>query len=338
MQLARAFAQYIVCTDRHDGDSCGCCENCRQISGMNHPDIHYIYPTVKPKGAKTVVSTDWLPEWKRMLTDYPWMQPESWQELMQAGNSQPAIPVSESEELMRAAALSSYTSDYKIFIIWQPEKMNPETANKMLKLLEEPFPDTIFLMVSNHADRLLPTIHSRLQRVEVKRLGDAEVMELLESEGLDHDSALHLARLAQGRPGLAESLSSTGSEQKVFCVLFREAMRSAYAMRAAELKRLSEQFAEMGREKCMRLYDYFGQQTRENFIYNLRCPSLNNMSDEEQQFSSRFAPFIHSGNVENIARACSEARRNIQQNANSKITGFNFLLILMRELRRPKQA
>lgn len=336
MQLARAFAQYIACTDRNDGDSCGHCENCRQISGMNHPDIHYIYPTVKPKGAKSVVSTDWLPEWKRMIRENIWMQPEYWQELMQAGNSQPSIPVSESEELTRIASLSSYSSDYKIFIIWQPEKMNIETANKMLKLLEEPFPDTIFIMVSNHAEMLLPTIYSRMQRIEMKRLSDTEVMELLEGEGFDHDSALHLARLSQGRPGVAESLSGAGSEQKEFSALFRDVMRSAYAMRAVELKRLSELIADMGREKCIRLYGYFGQQTRENFIYNLNCPALNVMSSEEQQFSSRFAPFIHSGNVENIARACEEAQRNIRQNANSKITGFNFLLTLMRELRRPK--
>lgn len=337
MLLARALASYIVCTDKHDGDSCGRCSNCIQMKRLNHPDIHYIYPTVKPKGAKSVVSTDWLEQWRKMLNEYPWMQPETWQDLMSAGNSQSLIPVSESEQLTHAASLSAYVADYKIFIIWQPEKMNIETANKILKLLEEPFEDTIFIFVSNEAGRLLPTIYSRLQRIEVKRLSDGELTELLESEGYDPSTAVHLARLSQGRPGVAESLSSVGSESREFNELFRGSMRAAYARKPWELKIISEKIAEMGREKSMRLYDYFSSQIRENFIYNLQTPELVMMTPEELQFSTKFAPFIHSGNVEQLSELCTRTKRSISQNANNRIIGFDFMLQLMVLLRKKRQ-
>lgn len=338
MQLARAFAQYVCCSRRHDGDSCGVCPDCIQNRSLNHPDIHYVFPTVKPKGAKSVVSTDWMDAWRKMLADHPWMQPEAWQNLMNAGNSQAVIPVSESEEIAHVASLSSYSSDYKIFIVWLPEKMNAETANKLLKLLEEPYPDTIFIFVSNAADRLLPTIYSRLQRLEVKRLSDADLERWLLGRGYDESAARHLTRLAQGRPGVAEGLASISSESKEFSALFRDSMRNAYALRPGELKRLAETFSEMGREKCIRLFDYFAAQTRENFIYNIHNPDLLCMTPEEMDFSRRFAPFIHAGNVEGIADAFNKAKSGIAQNANSKLICFNTLLKLMIELRRPRPA
>ncbi|MCM1474680.1 MAG: DNA polymerase III subunit delta' [Muribaculaceae bacterium] len=335
MQLARAFAQYINCTSLVGGDSCGVCPACRQSMEMNHPDLHYVYPTVKPKGAKMVLSSDWAAEWRTMLHDHPWMEPEAWQEAMHGGNTVAIIPVAESEEIARIASLSSYASDFKIFIIWQAEKMNESAANKLLKLLEEPFADTLFILVSNHPDQLLPTIYSRLQRLEVGRLSDSEIASRLVADGVSPEDATLIARRAQGSPGRAFQLVSVSSENEEFSGYFREIMRNAYAMKGQELKLQSETFAGMGREKGMRLLGYIASQIRENFIYNLRTPGLNVMSRSEEEFSRRFSPFIHVGNVETMIAEVDTASRALSQNANAKITWFDFLLRMMRALRIP---
>ncbi|MCM1153383.1 MAG: DNA polymerase III subunit delta' [Muribaculum sp.] len=336
MQLARVFAQYINCPNRSNGEPCGTCPSCQQIQTLNHPDLHYIYPTVKPKGERTVISSDWINQWKKMLTEFPWMPQERWLELMDAGSKQPIINVLDSLEITRISQLSSYSSDYKIFIIWQPEKMNAECANKLLKLLEEPLPDTLFILVSNEPDKLLPTIFSRLQRIAVTRLSDHDVYYYLRQNGIDEESASRIASIAKGCPGIADALTRTDSERTEFAAYFRDAMRNAYAMKAADLKRMADTLGALGREKSVRLLEYFAAQIRENFIYNLRVPSLSNLTAEESQFSSRFSPFIHAGNVEKMASAIDATATSISRNANIKLAWFDFFLHLLQYLRIPK--
>ncbi|MDE6578392.1 MAG: hypothetical protein K2K58_09525 [Muribaculaceae bacterium] len=148
MRLARALAQYIHCHNRKDGDACGKCPSCLQHQKFNNPDLHFAFPIIKRKDLKNPVSNDFFQLWKEMLNDWSYMPPEKWNEIIQAANSQPAIFVSESEEIIAKASLSAYQENYKIFIIWLPEKLRPEAANKLLKVIEEPFEDTVFILVS----------------------------------------------------------------------------------------------------------------------------------------------------------------------------------------------
>lgn len=329
MLLARAFAQYICCEHPVNGDSCGTCPSCLQTAALNNPDIHYIFPFARRKSDKKESCGDFSEEWREMLTKYPYMQPEKWIETSNAGNSQPVIYVTESEDITRVASMSALQADYKIFVIWQPEKLNADAANKLLKVIEEPFEDTIFLLVSNRPDLILPTIFSRCQRIATRRLSDAEMLEWLAARGLTGSEAITIARIAEGSPAQAELLTDAAGESNEFGEYFRAAMRNAYAAKVDALKSAADKFAGLGREKAMRLCDYFSRQVRENFIRNLQTPELNVMTDDEAAFSSRFAPFIHSGNVERILSDIDRVRVDISRNANGKIVWFDFLLHLM---------
>ena len=138
MMRARSLVQYIYCSDRRDGESCGKCPACLQTAALNNPDIHWVFPVVKPKGKTKAVSTDFYPEWKTMLEKHPYMELEKWNELIEAGNSRPMIYIDEANEISQSAPLSSLTYRYKTYVIWLPETMNLQTANKLLKLIEEP--------------------------------------------------------------------------------------------------------------------------------------------------------------------------------------------------------
>ncbi|MDE6227317.1 MAG: AAA family ATPase [Muribaculaceae bacterium] len=333
MRLARALAQYIHCHNRKNGDSCGVCPSCLQHQNFNNPDLHFSYPILK-KDFKNPLSTDFIDQWKEMLTDWSYMPPEKWNEIIQAGNSQPTIYVGESEDIIAKAALSAFQENYKIFIIWQPEKLRPETANKLLKVIEEPFEDTIFILVSNDDSKLLPTIFSRTQRFNLHPLSEEEIENYLRRKlYVAEEMAESAARLAEGSMGKAEEIACHPEELMEFSSLFKETMRMAYALKADRLKQLSEDMAAMGREKLQRFLAYCGRMVRENFIYNMSVPALSLMTPDEEEFSRRFSPFIHAGNVEMLTKEIGRAQRDIERNANAKIVMFDLLLLLSQGVR-----
>lgn len=335
MRLARAFAQYIHCRHHIHGDSCGVCPSCIQHQKFNNPDLHFIYPVVKKDGA--TVSTDLIKNWKEMLTDWSYMPPEKWNEIINAGNSQPAIYVNESEVIITRASLSTYQENYKIFLIWLPEKMRPEAANKLLKIIEEPFEDTVFILVSNDSSKLLPTIYSRTQRFNLKPLSQEEIRHhLSENCRTDNLIAADAARIAEGSLAKAEEMACRPEEMTEFSSIFKDIMRTGYVLNAPRLKIISETCAAMGREKLLRFLSYCARMIRENFINNLCVPPLNLMTYDEELFSNRFAPFIHSANVEGLAAEVSRASGDIERNANAKIVMFDLMLLLSQWIRTPK--
>ena len=336
-RLARAFAQYVHCRHRHDGDSCGVWPSCLQHQKHNNPDLHFIYPVVKRDGAQ--VSTDFIDQWKTMLSEWSYMPPEKWNEIIQAGNSQPAIFVNESEDIISRVSLSAYQENYKIFLIWLPEKLRPEAANKLLKVIEEPFEDTLFILVSNDDSRLLPTIFSRTQRFNMRPLADSDISDhLMLNRGIDPAIAEAAARIAEGSMGKAEQLACHPDEIMEFSALFKETMRMAYALKARELRIISESCASMGREKLIRFLSYCSRMIRENFIYNMKMPQISLMTPDEESFSIRFSPFIHEGNVEGLDSEIARASADIERNANAKIVMFDLLLLLSQWVRMPKPA
>ncbi|MCM1290378.1 MAG: DNA polymerase III subunit delta [Prevotella sp.] len=336
LNMALAFAQYIHCENPSNGDSCGKCDACRQHSSVNFPDLHFVYPVVK-KNSKSI-SSDYAREWREFITSSPFASLRDWGDAIDAGNTAPTIYVDESEEIIRIASLSSYSADYKIFIIWLPEKMQPATANKLLKILEEPFENTLFLLVSDEPALVLPTILSRAQRFEMKRLDEDYIAQWLVSKYfVNADLAQEAAHLSQGSPSKALQIANNDSETSAHRSLFQEMMRMAYSCNGLKLKKISEDIAAMGRQKAQRFFDYSLRQIRENFIANLSQPQLNLFSSEEEAFSRKFAPFIHARNVQMLADLFSKASSDIARNANAKIVCFDMMLSLMKLLRMSRQ-
>ncbi len=324
--LAMAAAQYLHCKNHTDGDSCGVCPLCRQHQSFNQVDTHYSYPFTNRKGDSTspCEANDYIDEWREFITNYPVEDYQAWLTLLKNDNAQPQIFVREADSIMRKMTLSAYTAKYKVLIMWLPEKLKDEAANKLLKLIEEPYDDCKFILVSDNEKGILGTILSRCQRIELRKPSTPVVAQYLADRyGMDMQNALALAAPADGNVIMADHLVQTGSEFHEFRERFIELMRLSYQRDLAKLKEWSEAIAEMKREKARRFLDYAVRQVRENFIYNLHNPALNYLTPEEEAFSTRFSPFINERNVEGIVAELQRAGVDIAGNGNAKIVLFD---------------
>ncbi len=323
LALALATSQYIHCTNRTGGDSCGMCPSCLQHQSMNHADTFYSYPIVK-KGEKPV-SEDFDREWKEFLEDGVIAEDyDHWLALLGNTNAQPLIYASESDNIVRKMSLSAYTAQYKVLVMWQADKMNKECSNKLLKLIEEPSSDCIFLLTTSNVKNILPTIYSRTQRIELRKPSTEQIADYISRvKGIEMSEALALAAPADGNVLQALRNMDNSSETHIFHEQFVKLMRLAYMRDIPGLKGWSEIIAEYKREKSQRFLNYASRMVRENYIYNLQTPALNYETDEESKFSKNFARFINEENVERMLKLFSDAIRDIRGNGNAKIILFD---------------
>ena len=321
--LARAFAQYIHCQNRTpERDSCGECPSCRQHQSFNHIDTLYSFPVIKKK-SKPTVSDDYMSEFVEFMQKSPFMDFEQWMEQLGNPSSQPAMFVEEGQELSRKLGFMTRRSDYKIVLMWLPERMRDDTANKLLKLVEEPSGDAIILMASSNSRQILPTIYSRTQRIPVLRYSDGELASALMSDGYPPNVAAELARVAQGNVNEAHRLGGASEERKKRFELFTRLMRAAYARKVVELRKWSLDVAQLGREGSIQFVDYCSRLLRESFLMHLGDGRLQSMDDAEQQFMARFFPFINERNVLDFCTLMDEARRDVAANGNAKMVFFD---------------
>lgn len=322
--LIRALAQYIHCENHTpDGDSCGKCPSCLQHQTFNHIDTIYSFPVIK-KAGKSTISNDCFGDFKNFINDSPYMDIEKWIAMLGNINSQPVIYVEEGAELIRRLNFTARQSLFKIVLLWLPERLKEETANKLLKLIEEPHPDTIFLMSSDNSRAILPTIYSRVQRITVCRYSDDEIKHFLTaSYPVSETDAETLARLSSGNVIEALSLVDISRVRQQFLDFFIELMRKAYQRKVGLLRQWSNDVAALGREQIIKFLDYASRLIRENFILNLHVDQLNYLTEDERKFSVNFARFINERNVLKMFEVLNKAREDIAGNANPKIVLFD---------------
>ena len=334
MALALAFASFLL-GERWNGKSllanASAITNAEaMLAQWQHPDLHFSYPVIKSKGAGSdskITSEDFAKEWRQMLGGGPYFSLEQWMRYMNAENQQASIFEAESDRLMRKLNLKSSLGGNKVSLIWLPERMNLTSANKLLKLLEEPPLKTFFLLVSEHPELLLETIRSRVQVFAVTRIDDESVSEALtERQGIAPEDARRIARIANGNWMKALEEIDADNENKEFFALFVTLMRKAYAKDVKSLKAWSQTVADFGREKQKRLIAYMMQMVRENFMFNFHNPQLCYMTQAEETFAQKFAPFINERNVLFFQNRLQLMMRDISQNANGKLQFFNFAL------------
>ena len=334
--MAIAYARYINCTGRAAGDTdaCGNCPSCRQITSMMHPDVHYSFPIYK-SSKKGAVSDDYIKEWRQMVLESKYFSLEEWMENIKAENAQPKIYVDESQEIIRKLTYKSFQSEYKVMIIWLPELMNIDCANKLLKILEEPYDKTIFLLVSNRPDKMLATILSRTQPIHFKGLQQELISQTLQSRFMvDAEAANSVARLSSGSYRKALELMKQTGENKQFFDFFVQLMRLSYARKIKDMKVWSEEVSKLGREAEKRFLQYCQRMLRENYIYNAHIPSIVYMTPEERNFSTRFAPFINEKNVIEIMEELGRAENDIVRNCNPKIVFFDLSIKMILLIKR----
>ena len=337
LPLALAYAQYLACQNRSDTDSCGKCPACLQYAKLQHPDLHFAFPIVKSDRGDTC--DDFVEQFRDLILKQPYFGLEEWYTQLGNETKQGMIYEKESQEILRKLSLKSFGNGYKVMIIWQPEKMNIACANKLLKLLEEPPAETLFILVSEHPEQLLPTILSRVQQTPVPRLEESELAQLFTND---------IAHIANGSYLAAKRIQEDSGQKAKFLDDFIAMMRSAYTIgkindpkkKYDALCYLKDWCANMadskksGREYQKAFLQYAQQQVRENFIFNLQCPEMNYQTADEKQFSTRFAPFINTGNVEKIMNELDRAEQQISQNGNAKIIFFDLCIQMIVLIKR----
>lgn len=335
LPLALAFARYLLCQHPLPDDSCGNCASCRMVDRLAHPDLHFAFPIIKKKAGRDSVCDDFLPQWREMLERDSYVGLQQWMRRIDAGNQQPQIYVRESDEIQRKLSLKSSQGGYKVMLVWLPEKMNVDCANKLLKLLEEPPVKTVFLLVSEQPDMLLSTIVSRTQRVNLHPLSDQEIEGFLRIRySLVEEDARDIAHRSAGSLLKAMENIQLSEENRLCFDLFVNLMRMAYKRDIRSLKAWSEQVAGMGRERQKNLLEYCQRMVRENFIMNFRHPEMVYMNPDEESFSVRFAPFINERNIFQIMALLEEAQTHIEQNVSARMVFFDMALRMIVEMKQ----
>ena len=327
LSLAIAYAQYISCQKQGDDDSCGVCPSCHKFMKLIHPDLHFVFPIIlsekktddDDKGPSGKLSDAFLIQWREVLLSNPYITEADWYEMIGAENKQGIIGTTESSDVIRKLSLKSYESDYKTMIIWLPERMNQSAANKLLKLIEEPPVNTIFLMVSENPTQLLKTILSRTQIVKVPPIHRESIaVALVDRYQIDPAKAHEISRVSNGSFQKAISLVSVESDSTYFD-LFRRLMRLCYANDVLGLLDWVSDATSLGREQQKEMLTESLRLLRETLMLNLDVEDISYLAGEEVDFGKKFSPFINRSNIYPVFNEFNLAIDHISRNGNPHI-------------------
>ena len=342
LPLALAYVQYLFCPHRHDGDSCGECPSCQQIEALAHPDLHFVYPVNKreKKAGEVVISDMFIDKWRAIWQRNSGIfSAEEWYSDLDLGKTMKGlISAKESEEIIRKLQFKSYSSEYKAMIIWLPEAMNQEAANKILKILEEPWEKTLFILVSEQPELLLQTITSRTQEVTVGRIDVATLQSVAMREGKAQDVAHNIARLAGGSMlELRELLRGATDESRALSFeLFTRLMRLSYNDKHLELFEWADDIAALTREGQRQFFLHAVRLLRESYMLHAGLGAISYLWGEERDFCVKFAPFIGNQNIEILVEEIERAMLQIQQNGSPRIVFTHFALAVSKQINRLK--
>ena len=348
LSLAIAFAQYIVCTSAKEEaekksapgffedvlappplgevgrgllDSCGTCPACLKADKLIHPDIHFSYPVVPRKPGDKPKSTDYISEWREFVCSYAYGNIYDWLQFINAENKQGNITAAETEDINHKLSLKGFESQYKILIMWMPEFLGKE-GNKLIKLIEEPPPDTIFIFVAEDESAILPTILSRTQLVKIPALTDAEVEEALITRGkVENGKARQIAGVCAGN--YRESLQMLQHAEEDWQSLLREWLNTvAKNDIAAQIKWIDE-ISKLGREKQKQFLRYFihllEQAIRIRVIDTSGASLLHHIPEKEKDFAQRLNKLCSFAAQEAIVAELDKATYYIERNAHTKM-------------------
>jgi DNA polymerase-3 subunit delta' len=334
LALALAFAQYLNCEKRKETDSCNICHSCLMYNSLSHPDLHIIFPVLKINNIKNPLSDNFISQWREIVLENPYLSLTQWYQHLGAENKQGVIYKYEAEQLQKKVTLKNYESAFRVILIWMPEKMNHVTANKLLKLIEEPPKGTFFFMVTEDFEKLLPTITSRMQMVKTKPFKTENITNYLEQKkGLLAEKSLQIARLANGNLNTALQLSQTEIKEEPHLKEFQSWMQICYKANLKELAKWTDEIAKNGRENQKEFLQYSLKLIRDCLLVNTLNESLLKTDKEETIFVRNFAPFIHGENSVSIFEKTEKAIKNIERNANPKILFYELSLQMMRLLK-----
>jgi len=336
MALALAYARFISCENRSETDSCGICKSCVKYEKLIHPDLHFVFPVIKGKKATDPVSDNYLEEWREFVKKSPFFTLNNWLDNIEVGNAQGMIFASEASEIIKKLSLKTFESDFKIMIIWLPEKMHQATANKLLKMIEEPPEKTLFLLVSEEPDKIIPTILSRCQLVKIPTFNEKDIEKYLTLRfGIPQEKAADISHVSVGNITRAIELCDNEESSLANLDRFRTLMRFAWKRDVISIINWSEEIAATGREAQKNFISYALRILRENLMLTLDQEKnrLVFLAGEEATFSGNFHPFINQKNIYPLNDEFNLVFSHIEANGNAKIIFLDLALKVTRLIR-----
>jgi DNA polymerase-3 subunit delta' len=341
LPMALAFAQYIFCENKNDLDSCGECPSCRKVSAFQHADLHFYFPVIQED--KNKISKGKTATWTALVKADPYMDLDKWSNDL-GENKKPIISVSEAIEIINEFNLKSYEGGFKIGIVWMAQTMNVQCANKLLKLLEEPTPNTLFIMITDQEEFILPTIRSRTQVTRFPRIQSSAVSEyFIKQKNYSPNNATNLSILANGDINNVKkqflNLTEESEEEilyKRYSEAFMQLMRVCYKKDVNGMldwvEMISNKPFSKNHQKQFVLYAI--QMMRQSMLKNYTGDQLLNVNEEEAKFLVNFAKFITGNNIFEFIDMFDQAYYHLDRNANAKILFNDLCFNVMRYIRK----
>lgn len=315
--LALCFAQYLLCEQKTENDSCGACPSCKRVQDFNHPDVHYVYPIA---GKDKETSIIYFKEWCEQLSSNTYFDLATWSEKFDSKNKRPIIRSEESNDIIHKLSLKSYEGGSKVMIIWMAEEMNSFCSNKLLKIIEEPPANTYILLVCEKIENVLPTIQSRTQRINVPRIALDDLSSYLvyhfHLNRADSDSA---ATFAEGDLLVALDYVNSNQEHAIYREQFIQMMRVSYKKDVIGMLDWADKISSESKERQKLYVLYSLHMFRQSILANYIGPEMMRVSEEEEKFLKNFAPFISGNNIREFQQTFDDAHYHIDRNANAKI-------------------
>ena len=320
LPMAMAFAQYLVCEDPGENDSCGTCSACLKMNKMVHPDVTYTYPVAPKEKISKPKSVDFVAQWRQAVLENPYLSYNDWMLTLDLDNKQGLISVEESSDIINRLNLKAVEAPYRIVIIWLPEKLHTSAANKLLKILEEPPQDALFFLVAENYEDIMQTILSRTQLVKVGRISDEEMFGVLtDKHGLDKITARRMVHRADGSYNEALSLLGNNEAENDLSNRFLSWMRSCLKLNAKEITEMAGTFSSESREQQKIFLKHALDIARECLLINYADRSLIRLEGSDLESMQRFAPFVNINNAEDFIQELNTASFHIERNGNSKM-------------------
>lgn len=340
LPMAIAYAQFLLC---HFSDATDACNI--KCNKLQHPDLHFSFPvTTNDQVKKHPVSNLFLTEWRTFIAEQPYGSLFNWLQHIGVENKQGLIGVDEAEDIVKKLQLKAYEGGFKVMLIWMAEKMNGSAANKLLKLIEEPPEKTVFLLITENEEQIINTIRSRCQALYFPSLSEQDIAQtLVEREQVSSNEAEKIAHQSEGNYNKALHFVHQNSNDLIFEEWFITWIRAAFKAKgnASVIQQLiawSDIIAKSGRETQKQFLQYCLQFFRQALLLNYKSPELVFLETQTAGFDlSKFAPFVHSGNILSIEKELNDALYHIERNGNAKIILLDLSMKLTRFLHQKEK-
>ena len=328
LALAVAYAQYLSCEDKQPDDSCGACSSCRKYQKLMHPDLHFSYPFFAKDKNDTALT--FIEQWREALTANPYLSLDIWRNYLDAENKQANINIAECHQIIKKLSFKPFESEYKILILWLPEYLDKE-GNSLLKIIEEPQPNTLFLLVAQNQDQILNTILSRTQLVKIPALTYDEIKEeLMQNRHQTEFAAAEIAYLSNGN--LTEALSMLQQENKSYHTLFVQWLRLCFGNKGSEVMDFVDQAAKMGRENQKNFLRYGISFIRECCLLMAGAGNLVHLPVNELETAQKMTNVMNTAMAQAISTELEKAHYHVERNANPKILFLDVSLQIIKVL------